>query len=124
MKLPAPGDTLQIPLGQDPRVRSSRERLMDQCSSSLFGGSKKTIQTYEIKAENQHNRPIHLLVQDAIPISTGSDIEVTPLGLGGGMLDANTGELTWNLNLAPHEKRTLTFGFEVTYPKKRALIGL
>jgi uncharacterized protein (TIGR02231 family) len=124
MKLPAPGDTLQIPLGQDPRVRSSRERLMDQCSSSLFGGSKKTIQTYEIKVENQHNRPIHLLVQDAIPISTGSDIEVTPLGLGGGMLDANTGELTWNLNLAPHEKRTLTFGFEVTYPKKRALIGL
>ena len=38
MQLPAPGDTLHIPLGQDVRVRANRERVLDRCTSTVFGG--------------------------------------------------------------------------------------
>lgn len=124
MHLPAPGDTLQIPLGQDSRVRASRTRLMEQCSSSMFGGSRKTVQTFEIRVENLHSRTIHAQVLEAIPVSNSTDIIVTPLGLSGGFWDEVEGELTWELDLAPNEKRVLTFGYEITYPKKRVLNGL
>lgn len=124
MRLPAPGDTLQIPLGQDSRVRSTRQRLLDQCSSSVLGGTRKTAQMFEIRLENQHNRSIIVRVEDGFPVSNSSDIQVEPLSLGGGDWDRNTGSLTWDLTLAAGETRTLMFGFEVTYPKKRALQGL
>ena len=124
MTLPAPGDTLLIPLSQDPQVRSSRNRQMDQCSSKIFGGSKKTIQTFEIIVENQHSRAVKLKVQDAIPTSNSTDIQIQALELDGGNLDPLTGEISWEFTLDPMQQRRLVFGFEVTYPKKRTLVGL
>ena len=124
MQLPAPGDTLQVPLGQDVRVRSSRERVLDRCTSTVFGGSRKTQQSFEITVENQHNRPIDAVIQDAIPVSNSSDIEVEVLGLSGGELDAVSGEVVWNLQLAPNERKTLSFGYIITYPKRRSIQGL
>jgi uncharacterized protein (TIGR02231 family) len=124
MQLPAPGDTLQIPLGQDVRVRSSRTRVMDRCTSTVFGGSRKTTQSFEITLENQHNRPVSVAVQDAIPVANSSDIQVEVLGLSGGELDPVSGHVVWEFELAPNERRTLTFGYEITYPKRRSLEGL
>lgn len=124
MRLPAPGDTLQVPLGQDVRVRSSRERVLDRCTSTVFGGSRKTQQSFEITVENQHNRPIDVVIQDAVPVSNSSDIEVEVLGLSGGELDAVSGEVVWDLQLAPNERKTLSFGYIITYPKRRSLQGL
>ena len=124
MQLPAPGDTLQIPLGQDVRVRSNRTRVMDRCTSTVFGGSRKTTQSFEITVENQHNRPVSVAVQDAIPVSNSSDIQVEVLGLSGGELDPVTGHVVWELQLAPTERRTLSFGYEITYPKRQSLEGL
>lgn len=124
MQLPAPGDTLQVPLGQDVQVRSSRERVLDRCTSTVFGGSRKTQQTFEITVENQHNRPVKVAVQDAVPVSNSSDIEVEVLGLSGGELDPVSGHVVWELELAPNERRTLSFGYVITYPKRRSLQGL
>lgn len=124
MQLPAPGDTLQIPLGQDVRVRSNRTRVMDRCTSTVFGGSRKTTQSFEITLENQHNRPVAVAVQDAIPVANSSDIQVEVLGLSGGELDPVSGHVVWELELAPNERRTLSFGYEITYPKRRSLEGL
>jgi uncharacterized protein (TIGR02231 family) len=124
MQLPAPGDTLHIPLGQDFRVRANRERVLDRCTSTVFGGSRKTAQSFEITVENQHNRTVSVAVQDAVPVATSSDIQVELLGLSGGELDAVTGQVVWDLELGPNERRTLSFGYVVTYPRRRALLGL
>ena len=124
MQLPAPGDTLHIPLGQDVRVRANLERVLDRCTSTVFGGSRKTTQSFEITVENQHNRTVSVVVQDAIPVASSSDIKVEVLGLSGGELDAVTGQVVWDLDLGPNERRTLSFGYVVTYPKRRALLGL
>ena len=115
---------MHIPLGQDVRVRANRERVLDRCTSTVFGGSRKTAQSFEITVENQHNRTVSVAVQDAVPVATSSDIQVELLGLSGGELDAVTGQVVWDLELGPNERRTLSFGYEVTYPKRRALLGL
>ena len=124
MQLPAPGDTLHIPLGQDTRVRANRERVMDRCTSTVFGGSRKTTQSFEITVENQHNRTVSVAIQDAIPVAVGSDIQVEVLGLSGGELDPVSGQVVWDLELGPNERKTLSFGYVVTYPKRRSLQGL
>tara|TARA_B100000768_G_C11282909_1_gene379779 strand:+ start:217 stop:1821 length:1605 start_codon:yes stop_codon:yes gene_type:complete len=124
MKLPTPGDTLRLPLGQDARVRCSRQRLIDQCSSTAFGGSRKTTQSFELKVENQHNRAIELSIEDRVPISNTSDIEVEVEELAGGKLDAATGKITWDLMMGPLEKRTIVFSYTITFPKRHALLGL
>lgn len=124
MNLPNPGDTLQIPLGQDGRVRSNRTRLFEQCASSVFGNNRKTTQVFEIEVENQHGRAIDALVVDRVPRSNSSDIQVDIIELGGGQFDETTGEVTWRLHLEANERRRLQFSYEVTFPKRKALNGL
>ena len=124
MQLPAPGDTLHIPLGKDVRVRANRKRVLDQCTSKAFGSSRKSTQFFEITVENQHNRSVPVTVQDAIPITTVSEIQVEVLELSEGEFDASSGQLVWDLELGPNERRTFSFGYVVTYSKRRVLEGL
>jgi uncharacterized protein (TIGR02231 family) len=124
MSLPAPGDTLEIPLGQDGRVRSSRKRLMELCSSSALGGTKRTVQAFQIDVVNQHSRPVKIRVMDRIPLSRSSDIEVIVENLDGGNLDPTTGWVTWEVTLAPSAQKTLSFSYKVEYPKKFSIQGL
>ena len=124
MSLPAPGDTLEIPLGQDGRVRSSRKRLMELCSSSALGGTKRTVQAFQIDVVNQHSRPVKIRVMDRIPLSRSSDIEVIVENLDGGNLDPATGWVTWEVTLAPSAQKTLSFSYKVEYPKKFSIQGL
>ena len=122
--LPAPGDSLEIPLGQDARIRSSRKPLLERCSSSVLGGSKRKVQAFQIDIVNQHNRPVRVRVLDRIPISRNSDITVTIQDLDGGVIDPITGWVTWEVDLAPLAQKTRSFSYKIEYPKKYSLQGL
>jgi len=124
LDLPAPGDTLRLPLGQDTRVRCSRKRLVDLCSSNVFGGSRKTTQSFELVIENQHNRAIEVVIEDRIPVTNSSDIQVEVVELDGGQLEAVSGIVTWNQTLAPMESKTLILTYTVSFPKGHSLLGL
>ena len=124
MALPAPGDTLEIPLGQDGRVRSSRKRLMELCSSSALGGTKRTVQAFQVDVVNQHSRSVKVRIVDRIPVSRSSDIEVFVESLDGGELDPVTGWITWEMTLSPGAQKTLSFSYKVEYPKKFSIQGL
>ena len=87
-------------------------------------GSRKTTQSFEITVENQHKRTVSVAIQDAIPVAVGSDIQVEVLGLSGGELDPVSGQVVWDLELGPNERKSLSFGYVVTYPKRRSLQGL
>ena len=94
-------------------------------ASSVLGGiPKKQLKHLKFALKISTNRSVELRVEDAIPISNSSDIQVEPLSLGGGDWNENTGALSWDLTLGPNETRSLMFGFEVTYPRKKALQGL
>ena len=124
MTLPAPGDTLEFPVGQDPQVRSSRIRMADKCKSSALGGKKSSEVVWEITLQNQHARPVDVRVLDRVPVSGNEKIDVEINELSGGKLDPVTGQVSWQLKLGAGEQRKLLLGYKVTYPKSFYLPNL
>ena len=124
MTLPAPGDTLEFPVGQDPQVRSSRVRMADKCKSAALGGKKSTEVVWEITLQNQHNRPVDVRVLDRVPVSGNENISVEISDLSGGKLEPVTGQVSWQVKLGAGEQRKLLLAYKVTYPKSYYLPNL
>jgi uncharacterized protein (TIGR02231 family) len=120
---PTANDTLLLTLGKDKRIQVERIKLKDFSSKSFFGGTKTEQTTYEIKVKNTHKETILLTIEDQIPVSNNSEIEVKLLEYIGATYDANTGKLTWKMELKADESKSVKFGFEVKHPKDKPLTG-
>jgi uncharacterized protein (TIGR02231 family) len=115
-------DTLNISLGRDKKLIVKREKVQDYCSSKLIGTNKLHTVTYEIKVKNTRKESIQLLLKDQLPISSQKDIEVEVLEISDAMRNEETGVLTWKLNVAPNETKTVRIQYSVKFPKDK-LIG-
>lgn len=120
---PTANDTLLVTLGKDKRIQVERIKLKDFSSKSFFGSTKTEQTTYEIKVKNTHKESILLTIEDQIPVSNNSEIEVKLLEYAGATYDANTGKLTWKMELKADESKSVKFGFEVKHPKDKPLTG-
>ncbi len=120
---PTANDTLLLTLGKDKRIQVERIKLKDFSSKSLFGSTKKEQTTYEIKVKNTHKDTITLTIEDQIPVSNNSEIEVKLLEYQGATYDVNTGKLTWKMELKADESKSVKFSFEVKHPKDKQLTG-
>jgi uncharacterized protein (TIGR02231 family) len=117
-------DTLAVSLGRDKRIVVKRDKLKDLTSRKLIGGSQRESYTWEISVRNTKTEAVKVVVEDQLPVSQNSQIEVTPADLGGAKHDINTGKLTWVLSLQPNETKKMTYKFEVKYPKDKQVSGL
>ncbi|MCA1751331.1 MAG: DUF4139 domain-containing protein [Flavobacteriales bacterium] len=115
---------MQISMGRDPNVRVSYELAKDYSKTRSFGSNRRVTRGYNITVMNAGPHPVNLRVEDQIPLSSGSDVEVKAELTDGGRLNTETGVLTWDLNLEPGENREFSFRYEVTYPKKMRLSRL
>ncbi len=120
---PTANDTLLLTLGKDKRVQVERNKLKDFSSKSFFGSTKKEQTTYEIKVKNTQKDAIILTIEDQIPVSNNSEIEVKLLEYEGATSDVNTGKLTWKMELKADESKSVKFSFEVKHPKDKSLTG-
>lgn len=117
-------DTLSVSLGRDKRIVVKREKLKDLTSRKVIGGSQRENYTWEISVRNTKAEAVKVVVEDQLPVSQNSQIEVTPGDVGGAKYDTNTGKLSWVLNLQPNETKKMTYKFEVKYPKDKQVSGL
>lgn len=117
-------DTLAISLGRDKRIVVKREKLKDLTSRKLIGTNQRETTAWEISVRNTKNEPVRIVVEDQLPISRNSQIEVTTLDTGGAKVEAATGKLAWLLSLQPAETRKVSYKYEVKYPKDRQVSGL
>jgi uncharacterized protein (TIGR02231 family) len=117
-------DTLSVSLGRDKRIVVKREKLKDLTSRSFMGSNKKESYAYEISIRNTKGESIKVIVEDQIPISQNTQIEVSTQDLGGAKFNKNTGKLVWEMELKPSETRKVIYKFEVKYPKDRQINGL
>lgn len=114
-------DTLSISLGRDKNILVSREKVKEYNTKKFLGAKKEDTRVWKISARNNKKQSINFVILDQIPVSTTTEIEVTTESLSGGVLNSETGDVKWKLELKPAEKKELELKYKVKYPKDKTL---
>jgi uncharacterized protein (TIGR02231 family) len=114
-------DTLAVSLGRDKRIVVKREKIKDFSSRKSIGTNQKDSYGYTISVRNTKAEDIRIIVEDQIPVSQTSQIEVTVLDTGGAKYQKDYGKLTWEFTLKPQETKKVEYKFEVKYPKDKRI---
>jgi uncharacterized protein (TIGR02231 family) len=115
-------DTLTISLGTDNSILVKREKRKDFTSKKLIGSNRTDTYSFLLTIRNNKSNPVEITLNDQIPISSNSGINVDPVELSGGKLDQQTGEIKWDLDLKPQETKQIVFTYSVKYPKDKTVI--
>lgn len=116
-------DTLSVSLGRDKRIVVKREKVKDFTTRKAIGGNQRDSYAWELSVRNTKNESIKITVEDQIPVSSNSQIEVTTLDTGGARYTKETGKLIWDFELPASGSKKMVFKYEVKYPKDKILSG-
>jgi uncharacterized protein (TIGR02231 family) len=110
--------------GSDDQVTVKREELKQHKEAGLFGKSRVSYR-YRIELANFRKEPLTLTLRDQLPVAGDEEIKVTlekpsikPTEI------KNDGTIIWSMPLLAGEKKELTFGILVEYPKEKEISGL
>jgi len=117
-------DSLLISLGRDKKIISKRETIEEYKSRKNIGSNVRESFGYRITLRNTKSEPINIVVEDQIPISQDSRIEVELEEAQGADLNRETGKLTWKLSLQPLENKEIILKYNTKYPKGKTIQGL
>ena len=115
-------DTLNLSLGTDKNIVVTRTSLKDLSERQSLGSNRKEARDWQIEVKNRKSQPINLLVEDQVPVSQNSSIEVELQELSGAQLDKLTGKVTWKMMLKPADNKKLELKYLVKYPKNQSVI--
>jgi uncharacterized protein (TIGR02231 family) len=124
LKKVASGEKFDLFFGTDDQVTVKREELKSHKEAGLFGGNRMSYR-YRIEVRNFRKDAQTVTIRDQLPLAGDEEIKVSldepsPKPDEG----AADGTQTWRLLLGPGEKREITFGIVVEYPKERQITGL
>jgi TonB-dependent SusC/RagA subfamily outer membrane receptor len=115
-------DTLELSFGIDNNIGVKRERLTEFTENQLIGSNRKETRAYKLTVRNNKTYPITAKITDQIPVSTAKEIQVETLELSGGVPDADTGKVVWEITLKSNESKDLIIKYSVRYPKNKQVI--
>ncbi|HPM19580.1 MAG TPA: DUF4139 domain-containing protein, partial [Bacteroidales bacterium] len=115
-------DTMMISLGTDNSILVKREKRQAYTSKKILGSNKTETYSFEISIRNNKPTTIRITVNDQIPVSSNSGIEVDAIELSKGKYNRQTGEVKWDLEIKPQETRQLILTYSVKYPKDKTVI--
>ena len=115
-------DTLNLSLGTDKNIVVTRTSLKDLSERQSLGSNKKETRDWQIEVKNRKSQPINLLVEDQVPVSQNSSIEVEIQELSGGQLDKLTGKVIWKMAVKPEDNKKIELKYLVKYPKSQSVI--
>jgi uncharacterized protein (TIGR02231 family) len=114
-------DTLNISLGRDKSVSVQREKVKEYTTRKFLGSKTETTRDWKITVKNNKRQPVSMVLLDQIPVSTLSEIEVSPEILSNGELEKESGEVKWKITLPPTEKKEIELKYKVKYPNGKSL---
>lgn len=115
-------DTLTLSLGTDNSILVKREKRKDFTSKKVIGANKTDIFSYLITIRNNKATAVKITLNDQIPVSSNSGITVEASELSGGKLNAQTGQVKWDLDIKPQETKQIVLTYSVKYPKDKTII--
>jgi len=114
-------DTLDISLGRDKSIVVTRETVKEFCDKKIIGLNKKESFMYEIVIRNKKKQEIEIEINDQVPLSTISEIEVETLEISDAGHDKESGKLTWKIKVAASETKKIRFGYSIKHPKDKVV---
>jgi uncharacterized protein (TIGR02231 family) len=120
----AAGEKFDLFFGSDDQVTIKREELKQRKEAGLFGSHRVTYR-YRLELNNFRPEPVTLLLRDQLPLAADEEIKISLLDPS--LLpeeSGSDGRLTWRIPVKGGEKKELTFGIQVEYPKDREISGL
>jgi uncharacterized protein (TIGR02231 family) len=114
-------DTLTISLGTDNSILVKREKRKDFTSRKVIGANRTDTYSFLITIRNNKSIPVKITLNDQVPVSSNSNINIDPLELSGGKLNQETGEVKWDLELKPQETKQIVLTYSVKYPKDKTV---
>lgn len=118
LKLVSPGESFTLPLGIDRALKPVRNVQMVEETRGLI--SKDEIGTYTVTIElaNPYRTPIAVRVADQWPLSIQKEVETKLVSSQpSATRDDKKGSLEWRVTIAPQQKQTFTFSYQVKRPK-------
>ena len=115
-------DTLPVSLGADNSITVKRDRRTDFTSQKLIGTNRVETLSFLISVRNNKSKAVNVKLRDQLPLPQNSDITVEAVELSGGKQNISTGEVTWDLSVAPRETKEIVFTYSVRYPKNRKVV--
>lgn len=115
-------DELRLSLGKDQNISVTRTLINDKSGTKTLSSRKVQDFVYEIAIRNNKKENVTLIVEDQIPISSNTDIEITLTDKNGAKVDEEKGKLTWEINLKPNETKKIRFSYEVKSAKDKLLL--
>ncbi|MFA7405512.1 MAG: mucoidy inhibitor MuiA family protein [Pelobacteraceae bacterium] len=124
LKKVAAGEKFELFFGNDDQVSVKREELKQHKEAGLFGKNRVSYR-YRIEMNNFRKEPLTLTLRDQLPVAGDEEIKVSleepsikPAEV------KNDGTVVWKLPFTAGEKKELTFGILVEYPKEKEITGL
>ena len=124
LKKVAAGEKFDLFFGTDDQVTVKREELKQRKEAGMFSKNRVSYR-YRIELGNFRKEPLTVTLRDQLPVAGDEEIKVT--------LDEpslkpeeikSDGAVAWKMPLQAGEKKELTFGIVVEYPKDREITGL
>lgn len=116
-------DTMHLSLGKDPNIIVKRTLLERDTKEKVVGTKMVKTYAYSIEVKNLKSKSIELVVQDQIPVTTNTEIEITATELSKGTLNKRTGMIEWKVNLKPKASKDLELIYEVKYDKDKNVVN-
>jgi len=124
LKKIAAGEKFDLFFGSDDQVTVKREELQQHKEAGLFGNNRVNYR-YRVELGNFRKEPVLLTLRDQLPLAGDEEIKVSleepsikPAEI------KNDGTIIWSMPLLAGEKKALTFGILVEYPKDKEITGL
>ena len=116
--------TITVTLGVDPRIIIKREEVKDKTGQKFFSSTAERTLTYDLQLKNSKREPIKLEVRDRYPLTTNDAVHVELLQSSGATVDSEKGYMSWEVELASGESKSLRVSYNVKYPKGKTILGL
>ncbi len=122
----APGQTFELALGADERLRVERELVAREVDKAFIIGDRRRIRyAYEIELENLRDSPQTVIVRDQLPVSRDEQIKVKLESADPKPAEqSELNQLEWKLALDKGARRKLRFDFSVEHPRSMDVMGL
>ena len=114
-------ETYDISLGKDESIRLKRDLKKKYSSNVLLKGTKKTEFVYELQLTSLKSEACTVTLIDQVPVSEDKTIVIEIDDVSKGKVSEDTGEVRWDLDLAPGEKKSFTLAYSVSWPKDKNL---